>query len=105
MEAQIEAVAGDFAVGAVKTGKLATSAIVEAVSATIASLELPNLVVDPVMFAKGGHRLLDDGAVQTLRSELLPRAMVVTPNIPEAAALAGIPIRSLEDMRRAARAI
>ena len=54
VEAQIEAVAGDFTVCAVKTGMLATAAIVEAVSATIAALDLPNLVVDPVMVAKGG---------------------------------------------------
>ena len=105
VEAQIEAVAGDFPVGAVKTGMLARAAIVEAVSATVAALELPNLVVDPVMIAKGGQRLLDDDAVQTLRSELLPRALIVTPNVPEAEALSGASIRSLDDMRRAARHI
>ena len=105
VEAQIEAVAGDFSVGAVKTGMLATAAIVEAVSATVAALELPNLVVDPVMIAKGGHRLLDADAVHTLRSELLPRAMIVTPNIPEAEVLTGMSIRSLDDMRAAAREI
>ena len=105
VEAQIEAVAGDFAVAAVKTGMLATAAIVEAVAATVAALELPNLVVDPVMVAKGGHRLLDDDAVHTVRSELLPRALIVTPNIPEAEVLSGTSIRSLDDMRRAARDI
>ncbi|HTI37281.1 MAG TPA: bifunctional hydroxymethylpyrimidine kinase/phosphomethylpyrimidine kinase [Vicinamibacterales bacterium] len=105
VEAQIEAVAGDFAVGAVKTGMLATSAIVEAVAATVAALELPNLVVDPVMVAKGGHRLLDDDAVHSLRSELLPRAMIVTPNIPEAEVLIGGSIRTVEEMRAAARRI
>ena len=105
VEAQIEAVAGDFAIGAVKTGMLGSAAIVEAVAATIAALDLPNLVVDPVMVAKGGQRLLDEDAVHTLRSELLPRAMVVTPNIPEAEVLLGAPIRSLDDMRRAAREI
>jgi hydroxymethylpyrimidine/phosphomethylpyrimidine kinase len=105
VEAQIEAVAGDFAPGAVKTGMLGNSAIVEAVAATVAALELPNLVVDPVMIAKGGHRLLDEDAVHTLRAELFPRAMIVTPNIPEAEVLAGSPIRSLDDMRRAARRI
>ena len=105
VEAQIEAVAGDFAVGAVKTGMLATSAIVEAVSATVAALELPNVVVDPVMIAKGGHRLLDEDAVHTVRTELLPRAIIVTPNVPEAEVLAGVSIRTLDDMRQAARAI
>jgi hydroxymethylpyrimidine/phosphomethylpyrimidine kinase len=106
VEAQIEAVAGDFPVGAVKTGMLGTAAVVEAVGATVAALELPNLVVDPVMVAKGGHRLLDDDAVRTLVSELLPKAMVVTPNIPEAEVLLGdMVIRTLDDMRAAARAI
>jgi hydroxymethylpyrimidine/phosphomethylpyrimidine kinase len=106
VEAQIEAVAGDFPVGAVKTGMLGTAAVVEAVGATVAALELPNLVVDPVMVAKGGHRLLDEDAVRTLVSELLPKAMVVTPNIPEAEVLLGdMVIRTLDDMRAAARAI
>ena len=106
VEAQIEAVAGDFPVGSVKTGMLATAAIVEAVAATVAALELPNLVVDPVMVAKGGHRLLDEDAVRTLQSGLLPKALIVTPNVPEAEVLlGGGSIRTLDDMRNAARAI
>ena len=106
VEAQIEAVAGDFSVSSVKTGMLATAAIVEAVAATVAALDLPNLVVDPVMVAKGGHRLLDEDAVRTLQSELLPKALIVTPNIPEAEVLlGGGSIRTLDDMRKAARAI
>jgi hydroxymethylpyrimidine/phosphomethylpyrimidine kinase len=103
--AQIEAVAEDFGVHALKTGMLANAAIVEAVAATIASLDLPNLVIDPVMIAKGGDRLLDADAVHTLRTELLPRAEVVTPNVPEAEALADTSIRTLDDMRQAARRI
>jgi hydroxymethylpyrimidine/phosphomethylpyrimidine kinase len=106
VEAQIEAVAGDFPVGAVKTGMLATAAIVEAVAATVAEVELPNLVVDPVMVAKGGDRLLDEDAVRAMRTELLKQAMVVTPNIPEAEVLLdGFRIRSIDDMRTAARRI
>jgi hydroxymethylpyrimidine/phosphomethylpyrimidine kinase len=83
---------------------LATAAIVEAVGA-IVSLDLPNLVVDPVMIAKGGARLLREDAVASIRTELLKLAEVVTPNIPEAEVLAGGSIRTLEDMRVAARRI
>jgi hydroxymethylpyrimidine/phosphomethylpyrimidine kinase len=103
--AQIEAVAGDLGADAVKVGMLGTAAIVEAVAAAIAALELPHVVVDPVMIAKGGDRLLDADAVAALASELLPQAHVVTPNVPEAEALAGLTIRSVEDMRRAGERI
>ncbi len=102
---QIEAVAGDIGCDAVKTGMLATSAIVEAVAAAVDALELPNLVVDPVMIAKGGDRLLDQDAVTAVRVTLLNRARVVTPNVPEAEVLAGMTIRTLDDMRAAARRI
>jgi hydroxymethylpyrimidine/phosphomethylpyrimidine kinase len=103
--AQIEAVAGDIGVDAVKIGMLATAAIVEAVAAAILDLDLPLVVVDPVMVAKGGDRLLEDDAISALRTELLPRAHIVTPNVPEAEVLAGITIRSLDDMRAAAARI
>jgi len=103
--AQIEAVGADFAPRAVKTGMLATTAIVEAVGPTIAEMELPNLVVDPVMLAKGGDRLLREDAVMAIVAELLPRAEVVTPNIPEAEILTGASIRSVGDMHDAARRI
>jgi hydroxymethylpyrimidine/phosphomethylpyrimidine kinase len=103
--AQIEAVAGDIALHAVKTGMLATAAIVEAVAAAIEELDLPLVVVDPVMVSKSGGRLLEDDGVQALSTELLPRALVVTPNIPEAEVLSGRIIRSLDDAREAARRI
>ena len=103
--AQLEAVAADLPPAAVKTGMLATAAIVEAVAAAIAELELPNLVVDPVMIAKGGDRLLTADAVAVLRTELLTLAEVVTPNVPEAEVLSGGAIRTLDDMRAAARRI
>src|SRR5262245_2691243 len=103
--AQIEAVGVDFAPAAVKTGMLATSAIVEAVAATIAEMDFPNLVVDPVMIAKGGARLLADDAIATIRTELLRRAEVVTPNVPEAEVLAGTRISTVADMIAAARRI
>jgi hydroxymethylpyrimidine/phosphomethylpyrimidine kinase len=100
--AQIEAVAGDVQIHATKTGMLATSAIVEAVAAAIQELELRSVVVDPVMLAKSGDQLLDEDGIRALRAELLPRAMVVTPNIPEAEILSGRSIRSIKDARAAA---
>lgn len=103
--AQMEAVAGDIELHATKTGMLANAAIVEAVAAAIEELQLPNVVVDPLMLAKGGDPLLDEDAVRAMRVELLPRARVVTPNIPEAEILIGRPIRSLAEVRDAARRI
>ena len=103
--AQIEAVAGDLGVDAVKIGMLANAAIVEAVAAAIAELDLPHVVVDPVMIAKGGDRLLEEEAVTAIRAELLPLAHVVTPNVPEAEVLSGRTIRSVDDMRAAGERI
>ena len=81
---------------------LATAAIVEAVAAAIDELDLPLVVVDPVIVSTSGERLLDADGVQMLIAELLPRAFVVTPNIPEAEALSGCTIRSADDARKAA---
>jgi hydroxymethylpyrimidine/phosphomethylpyrimidine kinase len=103
--AQIEAVYGDIPLHATKIGMLGNAAVVEAVAAAIRGLELPEVVLDPVMIAKSGDTLLDESAVQALRSELLPSARVVTPNLPEAAVLSGHPVLTLEDARRAARRI
>jgi len=103
--AQMEAVASDIHVHATKTGMLASAAIVEAVAAAIAELELPLVVVDPVMVAKSGDRLLDEDALTAMKRELLPRALVVTPNIPEAEVLSGQRITSLAEAREAARVI
>jgi hydroxymethylpyrimidine/phosphomethylpyrimidine kinase len=103
--AQMEAVGADLPPAAVKTGMLATAAIVEAVAATIAEMEFPNLVVDPVMIAKGGDRLLQEDAIATIRTALLRLAEVVTPNVPEAEVLAARSIGSLDDMHDAARRI
>jgi hydroxymethylpyrimidine/phosphomethylpyrimidine kinase len=103
--AQIEAVMSDFGAAAAKTGMLANAAIVEAVAAAVEALEIPLLVVDPVMAAKSGDRLLDDEALASMRTELLPRAFVVTPNIPEAEVLSGIEIRTDDDRRKAATCI
>src|SRR5262249_20207916 len=103
--AQMEAVGADLPPAAVKTGMLATAAIVEAVAATNPEVEVPDLVVDPVMVAKGGHRLLHEDAAASIRTELLRLAEVVTPNVPEAEWLAGRAIGSIADMRDAGRRI
>jgi hydroxymethylpyrimidine/phosphomethylpyrimidine kinase len=101
--AQIEAVASDIGCHATKTGMLGNAAIVEAVAAAISSLELPNVVVDPVMIAKSGDSLLEDEAIAALKAEILPRARVITPNIPEAEVLVGFRIATLDDAREAAQ--
>jgi hydroxymethylpyrimidine/phosphomethylpyrimidine kinase len=102
---QIEAVVSDIGVHAAKTGMLANAAIVESVAATVKELDIPLLVVDPVMVAKSGDRLLDDDAIGAMKSELLALAFVVTPNIPEAEALIGMTIRTADDRQEAARRI
>jgi hydroxymethylpyrimidine/phosphomethylpyrimidine kinase len=102
--AQIEAVVEDIGADAVKIGMLATAGIVRAVERTIVGLGLRRIVIDPVMIAKGGDRLLQEDAVAALR-RFLPRAHVVTPNIPEAEVLTGLRIRTLDDMREAGRRI
>jgi hydroxymethylpyrimidine/phosphomethylpyrimidine kinase len=103
--AQIEAVAGDLAIHATKVGMLANAAIVEAVAAAIAELDLPLVVVDPVLVSSSGERLLDEDGVRALRAVLLPKARVVTPNLPEAEVLGGLRIGSPGDMHEAARRI
>jgi hydroxymethylpyrimidine/phosphomethylpyrimidine kinase len=102
---QIRAVAGDIGVDAAKTGMLASAGIVEAVAEAIEEMQLPNLVVDPVFVSKHGHPLLADDAVGALRRLILPLATLVTPNLPEAAGLAGFDVETRDDMRRAGDAI
>src|SRR5680860_1590071 len=86
---QIEAVARDLKVDAVKIGMLATSAVIEAVAEGLKAFARVPVVLDPVMVAASGDALLDDDAVETLRSVLLPRAALITPNLPEAVKLLG----------------
>jgi hydroxymethylpyrimidine/phosphomethylpyrimidine kinase len=86
---QIEAVARDLDVGAVKIGMLATRAIIEVVAKGLKSLPSIPVVLDPVMVAASGDPLLDEDAVETLRTILVPRARLITPNLPEAAKLLG----------------
>ena len=102
---QIRAVASDIGVDAAKTGMLANAPIVEAVAAAVAETAIPNLVVDPVFVSKHGHVLLAEDAVGALRTRILPLATIVTPNLPEAAGLAGFAVETRAQMRRAADAI
>ena len=101
---QIAAVLADIPPGAAKTGALGSAEVVRAVARAAADFDFP-LVVDPVMISKHGAPLLPENATEVIRRELLPRAALVTPNVPEAEALAGLTIRTLDDMRRAACAI
>jgi hydroxymethylpyrimidine/phosphomethylpyrimidine kinase len=99
---QMDVVLSDIGADAVKTGMLLTAGIVSAVAGMIREYRLEKLVVDPVMLAKGGRNLMLTAARQALMKELLPLALVVTPNIPEAEILAGMEIKSMAAMKKAA---
>ncbi len=103
--AQFDAVATDIGIDAAKTGMLATSEVIRTVAGRIRQYGIEKLVVDPVMVAKGGAALIRVEAVEALVSELLPLALVLTPNVPEAEALTGVKILTLADMKEAARRI
>jgi hydroxymethylpyrimidine/phosphomethylpyrimidine kinase len=105
VRAQIEAVCDDLPPSAVKTGMLANAAIVEEVAALAAAGRLPRLVVDPVMVAKSGHRLVDASAQRAYVERLLPRALVITPNLAEAEALLGRALSGPDAMAEAAREV
>jgi len=98
---QIAAVIEDIPPAAAKTGALGSVEVVEAVAGAAAEFAFP-LVVDPVMVSKHGLPLLPEAAMRAIREQLLPRAALVTPNVPEAEALTGMAIRGLDDARRAA---
>ncbi len=101
VRAQFTAVAGDIGLDAVKTGMLRSAELVELTAELLAGVEAP-VVVDPVMVAKGGDRLLREDAIAALRGRLLPRARLITPNLDEAEALLGRPVRDLAAMAQAA---
>ncbi|MCL2716026.1 MAG: bifunctional hydroxymethylpyrimidine kinase/phosphomethylpyrimidine kinase [Alphaproteobacteria bacterium] len=94
--AQIDAVCGDLNVGAVKIGMVAERAIIEAIATGMRRWSPPHLVLDPVMVATSGDWLLASDAIAALRDELIPMASVMTPNLPEAAALLDEPIAETE---------
>jgi hydroxymethylpyrimidine/phosphomethylpyrimidine kinase len=106
IQKQMEVVLADLGADAIKTGMLHSAEVIETVAATLQSAapDVP-LVVDPVMVAKGGHRLLQTSAERVLVERLLPRATLVTPNLPEAAVLVGFPIANEDDMARAGHAV
>ncbi len=102
LRAQIEAIVADLRPAAAKTGMLSSPEIIEAVARAVDERAIQPLVVDPVMVAKGGARLLQESAITALRSRLLPLATVLTPNLPEAEVLLGRSIHSLDQRRQAA---
>jgi hydroxymethylpyrimidine/phosphomethylpyrimidine kinase len=104
IRAQIDAVFSDLDIGAVKIGMLSQAATIETVAQGLAAHHAKNIVVDPVMVATSGDRLLVPEAVEALRKLLIPRALVVTPNLPEAAALTGASVaRNEREMEVQAR--
>jgi hydroxymethylpyrimidine/phosphomethylpyrimidine kinase len=105
VRAQIDAVLDDIGVDATKTGMLASAELVELVVEQAGRGRLPNLVVDPVMIAKSGDKLLADDALRAVRERLVPAALVVTPNHPEAEVLVGHPIEGDAAVRAAASRI
>ena len=102
---QMTTICAFYRVAAAKTGMLYSAAIIEAVARTIKRRRIPWLVVDPVMIATSGTRLLRRDAARALANRLLPLADVITPNLPEAEALCGQTIGSMQDMESAAREI
>lgn len=103
--AQLDAVFTDIVPDAVKIGMVSSEAIIEVIAERLSFYKAKNIVVDPVMVATSGSRLLSDGASSALRERLFPLATVLTPNIPEAEALCGLSIKSEADMIKAAEAI
>ncbi len=102
--AQLKAVLDDVRVTTIKTGMLVDADTIDAVAAVLDNTREP-LVIDPVLIAKSGHALLDHDAVATLKQRLLPRATLVTPNLPEVRALTGIDVHSVDDAARAGRVL
>ena len=102
--AQIRAVLDDIGADAIKTGMLASSSVIKIVRQGIKDAGVP-LILDPVMVAKGGAKLLEDDAQHALKSELLPLAFLATPNLPEAEMLVGFPVQTIKDQKRAGEAL
>ena len=102
---QIDAVLGDIGADAVKIGMLYSAELIEAVAATLTKHNAQKIVIDPVMVAQSGDKLLQDDAVEAIKMHLMPLAAVVTPNLPEAEALTGQAVKNLQDCKSAARAL
>ena len=102
---QLDCIFTDIRPDAVKTGMVSSSALIEVVAQKLTQYKAENLVIDPVMVATSGAKLISDEAIETLKGKLLGLATLITPNIPEAQVLSGMDIRTAEDMERAAKAI
>ena len=105
LEEQLDEVFEDIYPDAVKIGMVSSSALIRVIAGKLRQYEARNIVVDPVMVATSGARLIQEEAIDTLTKELLPLAAVVTPNVPEAEILSGMEIHTREDMEAAARKI
>lgn len=102
---QLDNIFTDIYPDAVKIGMVSSSALIETIAKKLRQYEAKNIVVDPVMVATSGAKLINDEAIEALKSQLLPMATVLTPNIPEAEVLSGMKIETAEDMIKAAAAI
>ena len=102
---QLDCIFEDIYPDAVKTGMVASSELIETIAAKLKEYKAKNLVIDPVMVATSGAKLISDGAISTLKKELLPLATVITPNIPETEVLSGMRVQTEEDMLAAAKLI
>lgn len=102
---QLDCVFEDIMPDAIKTGMVASSELIKVIAEKIKCYHGKNLVVDPVMVATSGSKLISDDAIGTLKNELLPLATVITPNIPEAEVITGMQVKTEEDMILAAKRI
>ena len=102
---QLDCIFTDIRPDAVKTGMVSSSALIEVIAQKLTQYKAKNLVIDPMMVATSGAKLISDEAIETLKGKLLGLATLITPNIPEAQVLSGMDIRTAEDMERAAKAI
>ncbi|MGN0298236.1 MAG: bifunctional hydroxymethylpyrimidine kinase/phosphomethylpyrimidine kinase [Lachnospiraceae bacterium] len=105
LEAQLDCIFTDIYPDAIKTGMVSSSALIHVIAEKLKEYHAKNIVVDPVMVATSGAKLISDEAIETLKTELLPLATVITPNIPEAEVLSGMSIRNADDMIAAAKFI
>ena len=105
LASQLDAVFTDIRPDAVKTGMVASSELIKVIASKLKEYDAKNIVVDPVMVATSGAKLISDDAIETLKSELLPLACVITPNIPEAEVLSGMEIKNEDDMIAAAKVV
>ena len=102
LKQQLESVLTDIRPDAVKTGMIPSAGLIRVIGETLRKYQITNLVVDPVMVATSGSKLIQEEAIETMKTELLPLATLITPNIPEAEVLSGHKIQTKEDMETAA---